>query len=73
MAPHSDIMLWSLAPCYPKFATRAKENKLPGGGRQVDAASMFSSYAHPTISVLALDWSQENGLPMTSLLRVGQL
>jgi len=42
------------------FLVAAKENKLPGGGRQVDAASMFSSYKHPTISTLALDWSQEN-------------
>eukprot|EP00438_Fugacium_kawagutii_P019086 Skav234714 [mRNA] locus=scaffold634:107754:108137:+ [translate_table: standard] len=35
------------------------ENKLPGGGRQVDAASMFDAYPHPTISVLALDWGQD--------------
>ena len=36
-----------------------KENKLRGGGRQVDAASMFDAYAHPTISTLALDWDQD--------------
>jgi hypothetical protein len=38
-----------------------KENKLAGGGRQVDAASMFDAYAHPTISTLALDWGQDCG------------
>ncbi|CAL1153748.1 unnamed protein product [Cladocopium goreaui] len=37
------------------------ENKLAGGGRQVDAASMFDAYAHPTISTLALDWGQDCG------------
>lgn len=36
------------------------ENKLAGGGRQVDAASMFDAYAHPTISTLALDWGQDS-------------
>ncbi|CAJ1330736.1 unnamed protein product [Effrenium voratum] len=36
------------------------ENKLPGGGRQVDAASMFDAYPHPHISVLALDWAQDS-------------
>ena len=39
----------------------AEENKLAGGGRQVDAASMFDAYAHPTISTLALDWGQDGG------------
>jgi len=38
-----------------------KENKLASGGRQVDAASMFDAYAHPTISTLALDWGQDCG------------
>ncbi|CAE7484212.1 AKR2B [Symbiodinium natans] len=36
------------------------ENKLPGGGRQVDAASMFDAYAHAIISTLALDWGQDS-------------
>ena len=36
------------------------ENKFAGGGRQVDAASIFSAYAHPTIAVLALDWGQDS-------------
>ncbi|CAE7461518.1 Dusp2 [Symbiodinium sp. CCMP2592] len=36
------------------------ENKLPGGGRQVDAASIFDAYAHPIIPTLALDWGQDS-------------
>mmetsp|Transcript_51601 Transcript_51601/g.120376 ORF Transcript_51601/g.120376 Transcript_51601/m.120376 type:complete len:656 (+) Transcript_51601:82-2049(+) len=36
------------------------ENKWPGGGRQVDAASCFDAYAHPIISTLALDWGQDS-------------
>lgn len=36
------------------------ENKLPGGGRQVDAASIFDAYAHAIIPTLALDWGQDS-------------
>lgn len=45
--------------CFPGLRTYT-ENKLAGGGRQVDAASMFDAYAHPFISVLALDWGQDS-------------
>lgn len=52
---------WSSLPQGLHCSSGTKENKLAGGGRQVDAASMFDAYAHPTISTLALDWGQDCG------------